>query len=446
MRMETKASTPFWWMIACALLTMSCQTSTPTVEQLTPQLVVTDETKEIESSVAKAETELAPASYGYCHDDIFSKYLQESYLNSFDPLQTEKFGKAKSSSKRDAELSAFQRLNSHLPVAFGGLPIQATPRVYSWVKYFTTNGRQEFLLWLVRSESFKDLMVPILREEKIPEEFLFVAMIESGFSNAAYSKSSATGTWQFMRATAKHYGLSVNYWVDERKDPIKSTRAAGRYLRDLHRQFGDWYLALAAYNAGPRKIQTAIKATKSRDYWKLAKSPFLKTETKNYIPKLLAALIIATHQEHYGFDVAEDFRNSTPTTKVDLTHSFSLIDLSDALNIPLRELKKWNPELIRATTPPTSHLKNNVYQLRVPAPFASKLTLSQANLPIKAPPEMDFHTIKKGETISDLAFMYKTSVSQILQDNPSLNPVRLKPGQLVAVNTTFQSAKIFSKR
>jgi membrane-bound lytic murein transglycosylase D len=248
-----------------------------------------------------------------------------------------------------------------------------------------------------------------------------------------------------MRATAKHYGLTVNYWVDERRDPIKSTVAASRYLRDLHNQFGDWYLALAAYNAGPRKVSNAIKATKSRDYWTLAKSPYLKSETKNYIPKLLAALIIATHREHYGFEVAEDIRNSTPTTNIFLTHSHRLEDLSQALGLPLSELKRWNPELLKAVTPPTARLKEKAYALRIPSPLLQKLSEVREKVPKLSLREIDYHRIHPGETLSDLALKYRTTVGQIMQDNPSLNPFRLKPGQLIVVPAYQQRLRVSAK-
>lgn len=367
----------------------------------------------------------------YCRDDIYSSYLQEHYINSVKPQNARNAKKA----RREAQHEAYWKLNSDLPVEFGGLPIQATQRVYSWLDYFTSSGRQTFMVWLVRSASFRDLVIPLLKQEGLPPEFFFLAMIESGFSNTAFSRSSASGTWQFMKPTAQHYGLKINYWIDERRDPIKSTLAAARYLKDLHRQFKDWYLAIAAYNAGPNKIIRAIKNTGSRDYWTLSRSPYLLPETKNYVPKMLAALMIASHPEHYGFSVTPDIRNTTPSTTVALGSPFRLSEIATRLGIPLRELQRWNPEILRGVTPPLAqgNEQGHKYLMRLPSPLSSQFAGIEPDLQQLTIQDIQLHRIKKGETLDAIAKLYKVSRDKLLQYNPDLRPQKLRPGQNVAV-------------
>lgn len=367
----------------------------------------------------------------YCRDDIYSLYLQNQHIGSVKPRDARSARRA----RREAQHEAYWKLNSDLPVEFGGLPIQASQRVYSWLDYFTSSGRQTFMVWLVRSASFRELVIPLLKQEGLPPEFFFLAMIESGFSNLAFSRSSASGTWQFMKPTAQYYGLRINYWVDERRDPVKSTLAAARYLKDLHRQFKDWYLAIAAYNAGPNKIIRAMKNTGSRDYWTLSRSPYLLPETKNYVPKMLAALMIASHPEHYGFSVTADIRNTTPSTTVALRSPFRLAEIAERLEIPVRELQRWNPEILRGITPPlsASHQPGKIYSLRLPKPLADNFSEIESHLQQLSVQDVQMHRIKKGETLDAIAKLYKVSRDKLLQFNPELRPQRLRPGQNVAV-------------
>ncbi len=369
----------------------------------------------------------------YCRDDVYSLYLQENYINSVGPKDPRSARRA----RKEAQHEAYRKLNADLPVEFGGLPVQATQRVYAWLDYFTGSGRQNFMVWLIRSASVRETLVPLLEQEGLPPEFFFLAMIESGFSNMAFSRSSASGTWQFMKPTAQHYGLHINYWVDERRDPIKSTLAAARYLKDLHRQFKDWYLAIAAYNAGPNKIIRGIRATGTRDYWALSRSPYLLPETKNYVPKMLAALMIASHPEHYGFSIAADIRNTTPLTTIALKNPFRLAEIASRLTIPLRELQRWNPEILRGVTPPISRQasknRNNAYVLRLPKPLAEKFPLIEPDLQQLSIHDVQLHRIKKGETLDAIAKIYKVPREKLIQFNPDLRPQRLRPGQNVAV-------------
>ncbi len=368
----------------------------------------------------------------FCQDDIYSLYLQDNYLDQFANPRFKKDKNAKRL-KQEAHLEAYRKLNQQLPLFFGGMPVEATPRVYAWIQYFTGRGRLEFLQWLVRSESYKPLLIPMLESEGLPPELFFLAMIESGFSNTAFSRSAASGTWQFMKPTAKHYGLQINYWVDERRDPVKSTLAAARYLKDLHKQLRDWYLAVAAYNAGPGKIVRAMQATHSRDYWTLSKTTYLLPETKNYVPKLLAALIISSHPDNYGFFVTSDIRNTTPLTTISVEHPYRLAEIAEKLTIPPRELQRWNPEILRGITPPRRSPQPTSYQLRLPKPLADQFSSIEDELNQLSVQDVQLHRIQKGETLDNIAKRYRISVKELLHMNPDIQPQRLRPGRTIAV-------------
>jgi membrane-bound lytic murein transglycosylase D len=419
------------YLVCC--LAAACQTAQDSeTNSSQPLLQSSEQTAETAVETALVGDDEESIARRFCPDDIYSLYIKESYLDQFS-YQPSKKDKNSRRLKQEANLEAYKKLNQHLPLFFGGMPVEATPRVYAWIQYFTGRGRMEFLRWMVRSESFRPLVVPVLEKEGLPQELFFLAMIESGFSNTAFSRSAASGTWQFMKPTAQHYGLQINHWVDERRDPVKSTIAAVRYLKDLHKQLRDWYLAVAAYNAGPGKVMRAMQATKSRDYWTLSKSPYLLPETKNYVPKLLAALIIATHPENYGFDVAQDIRNTTPMTTITLEQPYSLADIAEKLQIPARVLQKWNPEIMRGITPPPRRQRPLPYQLRLPKPLAEQFASIQSELQQLTVQDVQMHRIQKGETLDHIARRYRISVKDLLHMNPDLQPQRLKPGRTIAV-------------
>lgn len=181
------------------------------------------------------------------------------------------------------------------------IPVRINTRVEHWVEYFTGRGHDVFARYLERSEYFIPYIREILRDEGMPEDLVYLAMIESGFNNHARSRASAVGPWQFISATGRRYGLAVNWWVDERRDIRKSTLAAIRYLRDLHKIFGSWELAWASYNAGETKVSRAIRRFQTLDFWTLARHRFLRPETRNYVPKLMAAAIVSKNRTQFGF-------------------------------------------------------------------------------------------------------------------------------------------------
>jgi membrane-bound lytic murein transglycosylase D len=232
------------------------------------------------------------------------------------------------------------------------IPLTVNNKVEYFIDYFQTSGRKAFAKWLSRSERYIPMMREILKEKGLPEDLVYLAMIESGFSPRAYSVASAVGPWQFMSGTAKLYSLRIDPWIDERRDPIKSTMAAAMYLKELYSLFNkDWYLAAAGYNAGENKILRAIDMYDSRDFWQLSEGSYLKRETKDYVPKLLAAAIIAKDPARYGFaDVAYlppiDFDTVQIPSRTDLELIARLTGVSCA------NIRELNPELKKGCTPP----------------------------------------------------------------------------------------------
>jgi membrane-bound lytic murein transglycosylase D len=226
---------------------------------------------------------------------------------------------------------------------------------------FTEKLRERFSLWLRRSGKYLELMKGILKEKDIPEEIVFLPLIESGFNPYAYSRARAVGYWQFIASTAKKYGLKINWWMDERRDPVKSTVAAANYLKDLYEMFGSWNLAMAAYNAGEGKILKALNKTKAEDYWALLNTRYIRKETKNYVPKFIAASLIATNPESFGF---EDIEYHAPLNydKVSIESPVDLEVIAECAETSMEVIKELNPELRRWCTPPDV----SEYILRVP--------------------------------------------------------------------------------
>jgi hypothetical protein len=181
------------------------------------------------------------------------------------------------------------------------IPVRVNTLVEQWVDYFTGRGRKHFELYLARSEYFIPYIRPILKNNQMPEDLVYLAMIESGFNNHARSRAKAVGPWQFISATGKRYGLAVNWWVDERRDIEKSTLAAIQYLKELYGIFGTWELAAAAYNAGEAKVGRAVQRYGSRDFWVLSRHRFFRPETRHYVPKMIAAALISKNQTLFGF-------------------------------------------------------------------------------------------------------------------------------------------------
>jgi membrane-bound lytic murein transglycosylase D len=395
----------------------------------------------------ESEPEIEPEDFeqqGFCPDDVYARYLLAQYRIERPVTPKPKIKEARARRGRkgsrirldgedvDALAWAFGRLNGKVSPYFGALPVVVNDRVNFWIQYFKTSGRKQYMSWLVRGESIKRSVQPTLQGVGIPLEFFYLAMVESGFSNSAYSRARATGTWQFMSGTAQIYGLKINHWVDERRDPIKSTIAAANYLKDLYAELGDWYLAMAAYNAGPGKIQRAIRKTGTRDFWTIAETHNIARETAQYVPKVLAAVMLAAEAKAHGFDVKPNPADEIPETEVALQRPVRLDEVAAKLDLPLSSLQAWNPELVRGVTPPLS--KNTPsYALRLPAAHAARFPQIEPELTELEITDVQMHTIRRGETLGRIAKLYKVTVRQIMAYNPDLRANRLKLGRQVAI-------------
>lgn len=376
-------------------------------------------------------------SSGFCKDDIYTKYLAAEYkkLNKRKNFKSTRSQK-QHDTRREAESLhyATEILRGPIPAHYGGLPVIMNRKVQFWVNYYKTKGRHSFLKWLIRGENLRGIIQPILREEGIPEELFYLAMIESGFNNRAYSRASATGTWQFMSATAKAYDLSIGHWVDERKDPAKSTRAAARYLKQLYTRFGDWYLAIAAYNAGPGKINRAIRKTKSKDFWEIADSKYLKAETKNYIPKILAAITVASELQRHGFQYQTDPKEFLPTDYTYVKRPLKISEIAVKLNIKTSTLKNWNPELIQSITPPERIWKDKKgYKLRLASNLIDKFHEIEPQLSQVEIKDIKLYKIRKGDTLFAIARRHNISVNKIRSFNPNMSARALRVGRNIAI-------------
>jgi len=303
-------------------------------------------------------------------------------------------------------------------------PVVENAKVRYFLDYYTGPGKTIFARWLKRSGRYIPMMRRIFAEEGLPEDLAYLAMVESGFNPRAYSWAHAVGPWQFIESTGEMFGLQNDWWRDERRDFEKSTRAAARFLKDLNRRFdGNWYLAVASYNAGPGKISRAIGKCRSRDFWELSRGPYLQTETKNYVPKLLATLLIAKEPEKYGF-VAIDYHEPLEYKVFEVPSTTDLEVVADLCGVSYEDIKTLNPELKRWCTPPG--VKN--YPVRIPVTAVEGFAEKYASMPERDRANYERHKVKQGDTLLALAQHYGIRVADIVALNGIRNPRALRIG------------------
>ena len=300
--------------------------------------------------------------------------------------------------------------------------------VESHLNFYSKKYREKFLNQLSRAGKYLGMMAEIFRVKNLPEELVFLPLIESGFNLQAYSPKKAAGPWQFIPGTAIRYGLEINWWVDERRDPVKSTIAAAEYLSDLYGMFGTWNLALAAYNAGEGKILKAIKRTNSNDFWTLRNTKHIKRETKNYVPSYIAATAIALDPESFGF---ENIAYHTPLEydEVVIDSPITLATVAKFTDTDIEKIKELNPELRRWCTPP------NIpdYTLRIPA---GTKDIFLSNLENASDDELfyvEFYTVKKGDTIKKISKRLGVPGQAIIDLNSLGKKPRLKAGSKLMI-------------
>jgi len=292
------------------------------------------------------------------------------------------------------------------------IPIVINEKVEQFIQYFQMTAKSNFSNWLARSEKYIPFMRNLLKENGLPEDLVYMALIESGFNPYAYSRSKASGPWQFIYLTGKRYGLRSNWWIDERRDPEKSTIAAAKYLKDLYDMFECWYLAAAGYNAGEKKIATAMKRYRTEDFWELTKYGYLKRETKDYVPQMIAAALIAKDPEKYGF-VGIEYQEPLCYEKVKVPEVTDLRLIAKACEVPLEEIKDLNPELSRGCTPP--HYPD--YEIKIP--FGKK-ELFLKNFATLSPGErfqFKTHQVKRGDSLPKIAKLHRVDLEPILELN-----------------------------
>ena len=319
---------------------------------------------------------------------------------------------------------AIQLVRIHQLAPQCGVPVDANARVAASIHFFQTRGRQTYLTWMRRAGRYRDIIIPILRDEGVPEDFFYLAMIESGFNPRAYSRAHASGLWQFIRHTGRLEGLRIDHWVDERRDPVRSTRAAARHLKALRANLGDWRLAAAAYNAGPGRVSRAIKRADTRNFWDLA----LPTETRNYVPLFMAAVVISRDPGLFGFEeIATD-----PPVRYEEAQLSRYVDLKVAariMDVSVSELQQLNPELKQVITPP----KSRSYRLRVPQGKAATLVREYARLPASEKTGVYEYLVQRGDNISTIADAFGVSTGLIADANSLRNANLIMPGQTLYV-------------
>jgi membrane-bound lytic murein transglycosylase D len=304
------------------------------------------------------------------------------------------------------------------------LPLMMTDQVAGFINYFSTRGRGTVERALARSGRYEDMIRRTLREEGVPQDLIYLAQAESGFHPLAVSRAGARGMWQFMGSRAQGYGLERSWWIDDRQDPEKATRAAAHHLKDLYNEFGDWYLAMAAYNSGPGTVQNAVKRTGYADFWELYNRNVLPKETRNYVPIILAVTIMAKNPAQYGLDsVVKEKPVPYDTVKIDYPIDLRLA--AECVDATANDLLDLNPSLLRMTTPRVSEkgvstgvaANDKAFELHLPAGTAAKFQTAVASIPTDKRVWWRYHKVQAGETLASIARTYHTNPKAIAEAN-----------------------------
>ena len=377
--------------------------------------------------------------------DRFEQSLIEIYSNRLTTLQTLEVPFTAEQLRREItsviEPFEIEMGNSKFTVVDdrdGHIPLVRNHKVDQFINFFQTKGRKQFVIWLEREAIYGTLIREILAEKSLPEELIYLAMIESGLNPKAYSRANAVGMWQFVYSTGKIYDLDRTWYVDERRDIIKATNAACSYLTDLIEEFDNWYLALAAYNSGEGRVQRAARFHHTTDFWQLHSLP---RETRNYLPYFLAAAIIGQNPEDYGFEKL----SSTPIKYdfVELEKSADLSVLARSANISVKKLREYNPELRQSATP-----NNGVYQLKLPMGSGAAFELNFNAIPEEQrfAPQYVRHRIRRGESLWTIAKKYRVSIHDLASVNKIRNRHKIKIGQVLTIPVRGQFASSSSSR
>jgi len=315
------------------------------------------------------------------------------------------------------------------------IPVVVNDDVVRWMKYFTGPGRKWYGKWLARSGRYWPMMHEKLDAAGMPRDMVFLSMIESGYATHAYSSAAAVGLWQFIASTGKGYDLRIDWWVDERRDPEMATDAAIVYLGDLHKRYGHWYLAWAAYNAGPTRVSRGIRNHGTKDFWTLKRKGSFRSETDNYVPKMLAAAIIGKHPERYGFGAVvkqEPMDHDTVTVSANV----GIDVLAKCADISIDDFRTYNPHLRRWALPP-SPARQIVH---VPSGNSKSFLAALDKVPMDNRITHRRHKVARGETLGTIASKYGVSVNSIQTVNKIRNPNRISVGHDLVIPVSGQPA------
>lgn len=302
----------------------------------------------------------------------------------------------------------------------------ANPKVRHFIKYYSTTAKRSLQELLARSGKYLPMISKVLSQEGLPEEFAYLAVLESGLNVTTTSPAGAVGLWQFIPVTARQYGLRIDEWVDERRDPAKSTRAAAAYLKNLHQYFGRWYLATAAYNAGQGAIDRAMQSTGAKDFWSLSEKARLTEETRDFVPKFIAIALIASDPQKYGLG---EILYAAPLDyeEVEMPGPIKLDAVAELADSDAATIEELNPALLRKATPP----RERNFRINLPV-GRSTVYLARLNERTREkesePVQVVAHEVRKGDTLFSIASYYGQEVRAVMEFN-GLNSARLSVGQ-----------------
>jgi membrane-bound lytic murein transglycosylase D len=279
---------------------------------------------------------------------------------------------------------------------------------------------------LNRAGRYREMISRVLREEGVPQDLIYLAQAESAFQPLALSRAGARGIWQFVAYRGQEYGLRHTWWIDERQDPEKATRAAAQHLRDLYNLFGDWYLAMAAYNCGPGNVQKGIERTGYADFWELYKRKVLPRETKNYVPIIIALTLIAKDAAHYNIQAAPEAPVATDVVKPGRAIDLRLV--AETIDVDLDTLRALNPSLLRMATP-----EDPSFELHLPQGTASRFSAEIADIPRDKWVSWRRHRVESGETLTSIAKKYRVTAAAIADANSLERGAGLNAGEKLII-------------
>jgi membrane-bound lytic murein transglycosylase D len=316
------------------------------------------------------------------------------------------------------------------------IPVEINEKVEMWIRYFQGRGRPHMERYLARSTRYEALMKKVLRDNKLPEDLFYIALIESGFSSSARSHASAVGYWQFIRGTGKRYKLDINKMVDERRDPVLATQAAAEYFRDLYSIFNSWYLSMAAYNVGEGRVIKAVRKYKTKDFWELSQNKrALPAETDNYVPKYIAAKLIAKNPDKYGFE-GIDYMTPIEFDHITVKEPVNLRLMAEKMNVNYEDFKDLNPKFKGEIAPLDT---DNTLSLRIPAGTMEVAQLAATNSVasiVDFVPDQDetqIYKVRRGDNLGAIARRFRTTVAYLRELNDFSRKKTIRVGQKIIV-------------